>query len=368
MSSVFRRARLVVVSVACLGVPSMGFSKTDQTQTTQSAALTVSVTTPQTLQWADTIAVSGWLAAWQEAIVAAETGSLKITDILVDIGSVVQKGDVLARLSDASAIADVHKQEAAVASAKATLAKARADSVRAKKVTGSGALSDQDTLGYYITEQTDAADLASDEASLESSKITLSQTTITAPDSGIVSSRSADLGNVVSAGTELFRLVRQGRVEWQAEVPSYQLPRIHPGAKATIHDQSGHDQSGKSFEGTVRLVSPIVSNDTGRGTIYVTLPNDPDIRVGLYESGTIELAVTPALTLPETALVYSDGINYVFRVNADNRVTRLRVDVGRRNGGRVEILSGIEAHAQIVEAGGSFLSDNDLVLVKAATK
>ncbi|ACM40116.1 MULTISPECIES: efflux RND transporter periplasmic adaptor subunit [Rhizobium/Agrobacterium group] len=351
----------------------MGFSKTDQAQTTQSAALTVSVTTPQTLQWADTIAVSGWLAAWQEAIVAAETGSLKITDILVDIGSVVQKGDVLARLSDASAIADVHKQEAAVASAKATLAKAKADSVRAKKVTGSGALSDQDTLGYYITEQTDAADLASDEASLESSKITLSQTTITAPDSGIVSSRSADLGNVVSAGTELFRLVRQGRVEWQAEVPSYQLPRIHPGAKATIHDQSGHDPSGhdpsgKSFEGTVRLVSPIVSNDTGRGTIYVTLPNDPDIRVGLYESGTIELAVTPALTLPETALVYSDGINYVFRVNADNRVTRLRVDIGRRNNGRVEILSGIEAQAQIVEAGGSFLSDNDLVLVKAATK
>ncbi|WP_337738325.1 efflux RND transporter periplasmic adaptor subunit [Agrobacterium vitis] len=363
MSSVFRRAGLVVVSVACLGVPSMGFSKTDQTQTTQSAALTVSVTTPQTLQWADKIAVSGWLAAWQEAIVAAETGSLKITDILVDIGSVVQKGDVLARLSDASAIADVHKQEAAVASAKATLAKAKADSARAKKVTGSGALSDQDTLGYYITEQTDAADLASDEASLESSKITLAQTTITAPDSGIVSSRSADLGNVVSAGTELFRLVRQGRIEWQAEVPSYQLPRIHPGAKATIHDQSG-----KSFEGTVRLVSPIVSNDTGRGTIYVTLPNDPDIRVGLYESGTIELAVTPALTLPETALVYSDGINYVFRVNADNRVTRLRVDIGRRNNGRVEILSGIDAQAQIVEAGGSFLSDNDLVLVKAATK
>ncbi|MCM2442265.1 efflux RND transporter periplasmic adaptor subunit [Agrobacterium vitis] len=341
----------------------MVFSKTEQTQTTQSATLTVSVTTPQTLQWADTIAVSGWLAAWQEAIVAAETGSLKITDVLVDVGSVVQKGDVMARLSDASAIADVHKQEAAVASAKAMLAKAKADSARAKKVTGSGALSDQDTLGYYITEQTDAADLASDEASLESSRITLAQTTITAPDSGIVSTRSADLGNVVSAGTELFRLVRQGRVEWQAEVPSYQLPRIHPGAKATIQDQSG-----KSCEGTVRLVSPIVSDDTGRGTIYVTLPDDPDIRVGLYESGTIELAVTPALTLPETALVYSDGINYVFRVNADSRVTRVRVDIGRRNDGRVEILSGIDAQAQIVEAGGSFLSDNDLVLVKAATK
>lgn len=130
---VFRRTGLVVVSVACLGVPSMGFSKTEQAQTTQSAALTVSVTTPQTLQWADTIAVSGWFAAWQEAIVAAETGSLKITDVLVDIGSVVQKGDVMARLSDSSAIADVHKQEATVASAKATLAKAKADSARAKR-------------------------------------------------------------------------------------------------------------------------------------------------------------------------------------------------------------------------------------------
>jgi RND family efflux transporter MFP subunit len=361
--SVFGRKGMVVILVACIGIPSIGFSKSDQEQTTQSAALTVSVTTPKTMQWADSIAVSGWLAAWQEAIVAAETGSLKITDILVDVGSVVQKGDVMAKLANASAIADVHKQEATVASAKATLAKAKADSARAKKVTGSGALSDQDTLGYYITEQTDAADLASDEASLESSKITLDQTTITAPDSGIVSTRSADLGNVVSAGTELFRLVRQGRIEWQAEVPASYLPQIHAGSKATIHDQSG-----KSFEGTVRLVSPIVSDDTERGTVYVALPNDPNIRVGLYESGSIELAVTSALTLPETALVYSDGINYVFKVNADNRVSRLRVTVGRRNDGRVEILSGIDASEHIVEAGGAFLSDNDLVLVKDAAK
>jgi RND family efflux transporter MFP subunit len=361
--SVFRRPCVVVMSVAYLAMPSLGFSSTDQAQTAQSAALTVSVTTPITEQWADSVSASGWFAAWQEAIVAAETGSLKITDILVDVGSVVQKGDVMAKLSNASAIADVHKQEAAVASAKASLAKAKADGDRARKVTGSGALSDQDSFDYFITEQTAAADLASDEASLEADRITLGQTTITAPDSGIVSTRSADLGNVVSAGTELFRLVRQGRIEWQAEVPSEQLPRIHPGEKAIIHDPSG-----KTFEGTVRLVSPIVNSDTERGTVYVTLPSTPDIRVGLYESGSIELAVTPALTVPETALVFRDGINYVFKVNADNRVSRVRVDVGRRNDGRVEIVSGIDASAQIVEAGGAFLSDNDLVLVKAATK
>lgn len=363
MSSVFARTSLALVSTICFVIPTNVFSQSDKGQINQSAALTISITIPTTFEWADSVPASGWLAAWQEAIVAAETGAVKITDIAVDIGSDVQKGEVMARLADASVNATIHKDEAAAASAKASLAKAQADADRAKKVTGSGALSGQDIYDYMITEQTAAAELASDEATLESDKITLGETTVLAPDSGIVSTRTADLGNVVTAGTELFRLVRQGRVEWQAEVASHYLPQIHPGSKAVINDQSG-----KSFVGVVRLVSPVVNDDTGRGMVYVTLPHSPDIRVGLYGTGSIELAVTPALTLPESALVYRDGMNYVFSVDTASRVSRIRVDVGRRRAGRVEITSGIEASAQIVESGGAFLTDNALVNVVDSNK
>jgi len=334
-----------------------------QAQAAQSSAMTVNVEKAQTLQWTETVGASGWLAAWQEAIVAAETGAFKITEVNVDIGSSVKAGDILVKLDPASATASVQKQEAQVASARASLAKAHADAMRAKEVGTSGALSGQDINGYMITEQTAQAALDSAQAALVSERLSLQQTDVRAPDDGIVSSRSADLGKVVSAGTELLRLIRQGRVEWQAEVASQDLPRIGPGMKATLRDGSG-----RQFEGSVRLVSPIVNTGTSRGIVYVQLPKDPDIRVGLYGTGSIVIDTKPAMTVSESALVFRDGINYVFTVGDDYVAVRKRVEVGRRRDNRVEILSGITANDRIVSSGGAFLSENAVVRVREDSK
>ena len=70
-----------------------------------------------------------------------------------------------------------------------------------------------------------------------------------------------------------------------------------------------------------------------------------------------------ALTVPESALVFRDGINYVFAVGADKRAERLLVKIGRRFDNKVEILSGIEEASNIVQSGGAFLSDGALVKI-----
>ncbi|RWB31292.1 MAG: efflux RND transporter periplasmic adaptor subunit [Mesorhizobium sp.] len=328
-------------------------------QQQETAALTVAVVKPAERQWAETVPASGWLKPWHEAIIASEIGGLRITDVLVDVGSMVSKGQPLVRLADETVLADLRKEEAALETAKADLAKAKANADRARKVQGSGALSDEKVTEYLIAEQTAEASLKSAHATLESQKIKVDQTTIVAVDDGLISSRSAQLGAVVSSGTELFRLVRQQRIEWQAEVSARYLPHISQGLEAAIESPG----DGR-IEGKVRLVGPTVSTDTGRAIVYVTLPPEDHPPVGIYVTGQIELQSTSALTVPETALVFRDGINYVFTVDADRRAARVRVETGRRNGAEVEILSGIDRSASVVKSGGAFLSDKALVRVE----
>ncbi|RWE70237.1 efflux RND transporter periplasmic adaptor subunit [Mesorhizobium sp.] len=328
-------------------------------QQNEAVALTVVAAKPVERQWPEIVPASGWLRPWHEAVIAAEIGGLRVTDVLVDVGYVVSKGQPLARLADETVRAEFRKEEALLASAKADLAKARANADRARKVQGSGALSDEKITEYLIAEQTAVAAVDSAKASLESQRIKLAQATIRAPDDGLITSRSAQLGAVVSSGTELFRLVRQQRVEWQAEISARYLPLIKAGLIATIVGPGE-----RRMQGTVRLVAPTVSTDTGRALAYVALPAQAHPPIGLYVTGEIELAATAALTVPETALIMRDGIAYVFTVGSDKRALRVRVETGRRNGSEVEILSGLDPWADVVAAGGTFLSDRALVRVE----
>ncbi|KGF70740.1 hemolysin secretion protein D [Hoeflea sp. BAL378] len=330
-------------------------------QQREAASLTVALTQPAERQWPETVPASGWLKPWHESIIAAEISGLRITEVLADVGSIVSKGQPLARFADESVRADVRKEEAALATAKADLAKAKANADRVRSIEKGGALSDEKINEYLIAEQTAIAGVDSAEAALESQKIKLGQTTIAAADDGLITSRSAQLGAVVSSGAELFRLLRQQRVEWQAEVSARHFSRIEEGLTATI---IGPDD--RRVTGTVRLVGPTVSTDTGRVIAYVSLPAEANPPTGLYVTGQIELETTMALTVPETAIVMRDGIAYVFTVDADNRASRVRVETGRRNGGEVEITAGLDPLAEVVMAGGAFLSDDALVRVEQA--
>lgn len=157
--------------------------------------------------------------------------------------------------------------------------------------------------------------------------------------------------------------MRQQRVEWQAEVSARYRLLIKEGLAATIFDPGG-----QQIKGTVRLVAPTVSTDTGRALVYVSLPPEAHTPIGLYAKGQIELGAEPALTVPDIALVARDGISYVFTLDGKERAGRVRVETGRRNSGEVEILSGLDRSAQVVTTGGAFLSDGALVRVEGTAR
>ncbi|WP_390897919.1 efflux RND transporter periplasmic adaptor subunit [Pseudomonas citri] len=321
------------------------------------SSLSVEVVQARRQVWPQLLFANGALAPWQEAVINAETSGLRIASLEADVGSRVKKGQLLATLARETVLAEESKQKALVAQAAANLEQARSNDRRARVVGQGGALSEQQREDYRIKVALAEADLASARAELQSTRIRLAQTRIVAVDDGVISARTALLGKVLSAGDELFRLVRDGRIEWQAELDARQLAQVQAGqvARLTLPD-------GQSLEGRVRLVSPTLNTRTSRGLVYIELPSDSPAhstgpRAGMYASGQIELAPREALTVPDTAVILRDGRSYVFTLNDDMRVVQRPVVVGRRLHQAVEILSGLDEPERIVRAGGAFLND-----------
>ena len=325
-------------------------------------ALTVTVTTPQRATVATAVAANGNVAAWQEAIVGAEANGMRLAEVLVNVGDVVRKGQVLARFDSAMANADLAQSRAAVAEAEANLAEAAANAQRARELQGSGALSAQQVAQLLTAERTAQARLEAVKAAQQVQQLRLQQAQVLAPDSGVISARSATVGAVVPAGTELFRLIRQGRLEWRGEVAATELAQIRRGQTVTLA-ASG---AGAPVTGTVRQVAPTVDAATRNALVYVDLPDTGGrLKAGMFARGEFATGSSTALTLPQSAVLLRDGFSYVFAVGADNRVAQLKVATGRRSGERIEILQGLDDQARVVASGGGFLADGDTVRVVA---
>lgn len=327
------------------------------------AALTVTVTQPQPATMALKIPANGNVTAWQEASVGTEANGLRLADVRVNVGDVVKRGQVLATFAPDTINADLAQSRAATAEAEAALAEAAANAQRARELQTTGALSAQQISQYLTAERTAQARLESMRAAAKSQQLRLAQTQVLAPDNGIISARSATVGAVLPAGQELFRLIRGGRLEWRAEVPSSDLMQLKPGQTATIVAGGG-----VAIKGTIRMVAPTVDPQTRNGIVYVDLPAPGPARAGMFARGEFEIGSGQALTLPQTAVLLRDGFSYVLRVEADSKVAQTKVSVGRRAGDRVEITGGLDAKARVVASGGGFLADGDTVrVVEAAT-
>ncbi|MGJ7914420.1 efflux RND transporter periplasmic adaptor subunit [Massilia sp. LXY-6] len=323
-------------------------------------ALTVTTARPATARLPLTLAANGNVAAWQEAVIGSESNGLRLREVRVNVGDVVRKGQVLA-VFDADVVnADLAQARAALQEAEANAAAAQADAQRARALQSSGAMSAQQVTQYLTAGRTAAARVAAARATLSQQQLRLKYTQVVAPDSGIVSSRNATVGAVAGVGTELFRMIRQGRLEWRAEVTSAELPRIRPGLKAQVKAASG-----AAIAGTVRAVGPTVDPSTRIALVYVDLPPslspDAPLKAGMFAGGEFNLGESAALTVPQQAVAVRDGFAYVFRLNPDSRVSQLKVTTGRRLGERIEVVAGLPAEALVVVSGAGFLNDGDLV-------
>ena len=326
-------------------------------------ALTVGLTSPQTLDWPQVLAANGNVVAWQEAVIGAEIANYRITEIRVQVGDVVKKGQVLARIANDTVASELAEARAAVAELEASAGEAKANAERARELREKGFYSSQLNTQYQTALHTAQARLAAGQARLQSAQLKLDKTGVLAPDDGVISARTAAVGSLTQSGQELFRLIRGGRLEWRAEVPSADLARVKPGAAAVLTAPGG-----ETVTGVVRAVAPSIDPQTRNGLVYVDLPASPAIRAGMFARGEFELGRAPALTLPQTAIVLREGFATLFRLEGEDRVAQTKVTLGRRKGDRVEIVSGLQPGMRVVESGAGFLADGDAVKIAPDAK
>jgi RND family efflux transporter MFP subunit len=333
-----------------------------------SPALNVTASQPLTIDIPLTLTANGSIAAWQEAIIGAEVGELRLKEVRVEVGETVRKGQVLALFADESVLADIAQRKASLEEAQASLSEAQLNASRAKQVSESGALSAQQISQYLTSEKTARARVALAKAQLDNQLLRQRHTRVIASDDGVISSRTATLGAVVASGQELFRLIRQHRLEWRGEVTASEMAQLQVGTMVNVKIPQVAE-----VEGKIRYLAPTLDPQSRNGLIYVDLPdaNAKGIRAGMFAQGEFNLGNSPGLTVPQEALSLREGFSFVFRLseqtNVQNKdqakVTQVKVQLGRRAKDRYEILSGIKPDDRLVASGSAFLADGDVVRV-----
>lgn len=329
---------------------------------TQTAGLSVTATTLQEAEITRGVVANGSIHPWQEIIIGPEVGGYRVASVLVDVGDRVKRGQDLVRLRDELLNAELTSKRASLLQAQATLENAAAAHRRAKALGSSGVLSQADLDQLRSEEVAAQARVQVAQAELETAELRLRHTRVTAPDDGVISARNVAIGQIAQVGSELLRMVRQGRVEWRAEIPEARLRDIRIGQAVQLTTADG-----ARLEGKVRAVSPTIDPTTRSGLVYVDIDSE-HARAGMFARGEIQLERGTAPMLPLASLVIQDGYHYVFVVKSDGTVERRHVEIGTVKDQSVEILTGVMPDERVVVKGAGFLKDRDRVTLVTDTE
>lgn len=350
---------LPLLLVACLN----GADDSPVATATATPAMTVTTAVSERRIWPSTVLISGPVLPWHEAIVGAPLDGLRLAVIDVDVGDRVSKGQIMARFDDALLRAEIQRLDALLAQALAVARQAHREADRAERLRPSGALSEQSILA--VTTQAEVADAAvrSARAALQAKRVEHAYTLLRASDDGVVSARSATVGAVPEAGQELFRLIRQGRLEWRGEAPANRLAGIREQQSVRLQLPDG-----SSANARVRRIAPSLDEASRSALVYADIEPSSSARAGMYAKGTIHIGKSPAIVVPAAALSERDGTSRVFVVHGSPRKTFVKavaVQTGRRQGPWVEV-TGIGPGTRIAADGAGFLADGYAVSIVAS--
>jgi len=296
---IFNYALPVLVLAGGMVFQTAGNAAEQAAATAGRPALTVRTATLREDKWARTLVANGSVVPWQEAIISAQVQGLRIAEVKAGIGDHVQQGDVLVTLDN-----------------------------------------------YARNNGEDSSRSA--------------QGRIVAPDSGIISAANANAGSMLQPGEELFRLIRKGRLEWRAELTADELMLLRRGMGVEVAVGEG-----RVIRGVVRAISPSVNLQTRFGYALVTLPDSDGIIAGAFAKGTFDVSggKRTLQSLPQSSVLQRGSSTYVLVVGPDNHVHERAVTAGQRNGDRVQIRQGLKVNETVVQSGGAFLTEGDVVRV-----
>ncbi|WP_425561844.1 efflux RND transporter periplasmic adaptor subunit [Luteimonas lutimaris] len=288
---------------------------------------------------------TGALEARAEAQVVAKTSGIAM-EVFAEEGQQVKAGQVLVRL-------DSDRARLQVAQAAAQVRKLEANYKRAVQLEAQQMVSanDLDQLKY---------DLANARAAWDMARLELSYTSVAAPISGVVASRDIKPGNFVQINSPIFRIVDGSRLEVTLNVPERELAKLQAGQSVTL---AADALPGRTFEGTVDRVSPVVDTGTGTFRVVAAFPGQGDLHAGMFCRLSINYDQrADALVIPRAALLEDGGEPAVY-VARDGKAARTVLKLGYDDSGWVEVREGLKEGDAVVVAGKAALREGSTVQV-----
>lgn len=321
-------------------------------------AQVVSVVVPGQTTIANVISASGTIAARREMPVGVAGEGGQVIRVLVDAGDWVQAGQVLAVIDRAVQTQQLASQAAnvEVAAADARLAQANLD--RALKLVERGFISKADIDRLTATRDAAAARVGVARAGLGELRERTARLNIVAPASGLVLTRAAEPGQIVSPGTGvLFSIARDGQMEMQARLSEFDLARLSVGSMAEVTPVG----SDRTFSGEIWQLSPTIDQTSREGIARIALAYDKVLRPGGFASAKLRSGTVTAPLLPESAILSDDKGSFVYVVGNDNKAQRRVVKAGEVSERGIAVIEGLSGKERVVLRAGGFLNPGDKV-------
>jgi HlyD family secretion protein len=302
------------------------------------------------------LTASGNLVSREEAGVASELSGYRVAEVYVDEGDWVKKGQPLARLDDTLLRSQIAQQQANLDEQIVASQRAQAEADRVKGLDNAGVLSMEQISERRLAAKSAQAAVGVAKAQLDDLKTKDGRMVIRAPVSGRVLERTARPGDTSAPGTTLYRIARDGLVEFDAEVSQADLAHISVGEPVEVDLPSDAKVMGR-----VRFISPRVDVQSGLGHVRVALPVREDLRPGGFARGVFQADDRPGPAVPEGAIHFDANGASVMVIDDNGRVRRTPIQTGQRAGGFVQLVQGPPIGARVALGGGAFVLDGDKV-------
>jgi len=350
---------LALIAVIVLGVAAIMGRSASNSSAKQAAAAgagqipTVTVIVPGQSQVARVITASGQLAAKRDQPIGIAGQGGRVVQVLVDAGSWVRAGQVLAVVDRSVQTQQAAQLAAQIEAAKANAALAQSNYDRAIALQGRGFVSKAEIDSKRAERDAANAQVRVAQAQLGATRAQIGQLNVIAPAAGLILARSVELGQVVSPGSPaLFRLAEGGQMEMHAQLSQQDLAFIQVGMPATVTPVG----SQTNIAGSVWQVAPVIDPQSRLGAVRIAIPYTPAIKPGGFADARITAGGTTAPMLPQSAVLSDEKGNYVYVVNGKNEVERRDIKIGAVNDSGVTVASGLSGNEPIVLSAGPFLN------------
>jgi RND family efflux transporter MFP subunit len=314
---------------------------------------TVTVVVPGRSEVGRVVTASGPLGAKRDQPVGIAGTGGRVIRVLVDAGSWVRAGQVLAVVDRSVQAQQAAQQAASIEAAKAQAALAQSDYDRAIALQGRGFISKAEIDAKKASRDAAYAQVRVAQAQLGATRAQIGQLDVVAPSAGLILSRSVELGQIVSPGSgALFHLAEGGQMEMRAQLSQQDLADVHVGMPAQVTPVG----SATAITGSVWQVAPVIDPTSRLGDVRIAVPYSPAMRPGGFAQARISSGTTTAPLLPQSAVLSDDKGNYVYVVNAKNEVERRPIQIGTVDDRGVTIASGLSGNERVVLSAGPFLN------------